>query len=174
MARLKDYLAARPDQEEVSQLFSELREDGPRGAAMVAGALIDDVLLGAIKYRLKNLSDANELFDPDRPLGTFSARIKIAFALGIFGPKTRHDLDTFRRIRNAFAHTRRAVTFDIPEIAALCQSFHCRADIENHEKASPRELFVGAAQILMIYLVTKIGPFPNGKEIVIEGLTSLD
>jgi DNA-binding MltR family transcriptional regulator len=54
----------------------------------------------------------------DRPLGTFSSRIKIAYALGIIGGKSRHDLDIVGNIRNAFAHGMRDLAFDTKEIAA--------------------------------------------------------
>ena len=46
----------------------------------------------------------------------------MAEAMRVFGPVTRHDLDTIRTIRNAFAHSHRPITFDFPPVADLCRS----------------------------------------------------
>jgi hypothetical protein len=48
----------------------------------------------------------------DAPLATFSAKIRLAYALSIFGSSTRDDLDTIREIRNAFAHSTRPLASD--------------------------------------------------------------
>jgi hypothetical protein len=56
-------------------------------------------------------------FDYDGPMGTFASRIAVAYALGIFGPQTRHDLDLIRHLRNQFAHCRNPLSFDMPAAA---------------------------------------------------------
>lgn len=53
-------------------------------------------------------------------VSTFNSKISLAFALGVFGPKSRATLKTVQHIRNAFAHSRGYVDFDTPEVAALC------------------------------------------------------
>jgi hypothetical protein len=174
---LNKLLRARPSGAEVNALMKEIKTDGPRGAAMVAAAIIDDVLVGAIRYKFVTLKkDEDEaLFGPDRPLGSFSSRIKVAYALGIYGPKTQHDLETLREIRNAFAHGRRQLSFETKEVAEMCKGLHCIKDIEGYKTLSGRALFNGAVELLMLYLTTKIGPYPPGIErITIEGITQLD
>jgi DNA-binding MltR family transcriptional regulator len=161
---LNEFLKDRPSGEEVDQLMHELDTDGPRGVAMIAAAIVDDVLLGAVKYRMVPLTEGeeSELFGVDRPLSSFSSRIKLGYALGIFGKNTRHDLDNLRKIRNAFAHARRAISFETPEIAALCEAFHVVKDIIDYQDLEHKRLFVGVSKLLMFYLVTKIGPYPAG------------
>lgn len=55
----------------------------------------------------------------DSPM-TFAMKIRMAYALGVFGPKTRDDIDTMRHIRNFFAHDRSHLTFSDPDVSGLC------------------------------------------------------
>lgn len=52
------------------------------------------------------------------PLSSFGTKIRIAYALGIYGEITLTDLLTIGQIRNVFAHAPRVVTFAMPEIAS--------------------------------------------------------
>jgi len=56
------------------------------------------------------------------PLGTFSARIRMAHALGLLTCHQADDLDRLRKIRNEFAHNWEPVSFADQKIA-----FHIRA-----------------------------------------------
>src|SRR5262249_54463894 len=58
-----------------------------------------------------------ELFEGMGPLATFSAKIKLGYALGFYGPRTRHDFLIFNEIRNAFAHAPHPLTFKNKSIA---------------------------------------------------------
>jgi DNA-binding MltR family transcriptional regulator len=92
--------------------FHEVREfrrmldyGSHRGCALAAAAFLDE--------RLKQLLSA--LFVPGcveglldgatAPLGTLSARILTAQALGLLPPKAARDLHLIRKIRNEFAHS---------------------------------------------------------------------
>jgi DNA-binding MltR family transcriptional regulator len=46
----------------------------------------------------------DDLFDPDRPLGTFSAKITLAYRLGLVDDRVEKCLQLIRKIRNGFAH----------------------------------------------------------------------
>jgi hypothetical protein len=50
----------------------------------------------------------------------FTVKIRIAYALGVYGPNTRDDIDTIRHIRNLFAHDRGHLTFDDNIVSELC------------------------------------------------------
>jgi DNA-binding MltR family transcriptional regulator len=174
---LKKFAKERPTTEEIAQMFSEIRSDAPRSAVVLAAALIDDVLSGAIRYRMVKLSkdEDDDLFEGNGPLASFSARIRMAYAPGIIGKKTRHDLNVIHEIRNAFAHVRRVMNFDTPEVSTLIKSLHSIKDIENYQSLPIREMFSGATQMMMMHLVTKIGPFPRGTAgVSVVGLKELD
>jgi DNA-binding MltR family transcriptional regulator len=100
-----------------------LRAGNDRSAAIIAASALEDaleeLLLATMRPELSK-DERARLFEGDAPLSTFSSKIRIAYAIGAVGRRRRNDLDYFREIRNAFAHTIKAITFETPEVAALC------------------------------------------------------
>ena len=81
----------------------------------------------AVQSHLHNFKPKGEdirrtLFKGSGPLATFSARRRLAYLLGIFGPKTYADLGRLAQIRNEFAHTRSPRTFNSQRINSLCEA----------------------------------------------------
>jgi hypothetical protein len=76
----------------------------------------------------------------DGPLGTFSAKIWLGYGLELYGPKTRHDLES--HIRNAFAHTKKAITFESPAVENKCSGFHCTRTLSKRHNG--RDLYIQA------------------------------
>lgn len=99
-----------------------------RMIGIVGGAHVENALYVLILSRLVPLSanDHNQLFDNggNGVLANFSSKIQLGFALGLFGPKTREDLDNIRHIRNAFAHSLEHIKFEQEDIAAACVALH--------------------------------------------------
>ncbi len=54
------------------------------------------------------------------PLSTFSAKIKIAYALGIMTATTKAQVEQIKMIRNHFAHHKDKCSFDEPGIRSEC------------------------------------------------------
>lgn len=81
--------------EDITEALKELQTDGPRGTAVLAAALLEDVLQLAIlsKMRILKPDEEDRLFVGQGPLATLSTKIQIGYALSIYGPKTCHDLD---------------------------------------------------------------------------------
>jgi len=98
------------------------QEKSDRTTAIIAGALLDMFLELAIRSKLVPWDDDNEkqLFSGSGPLSTMSAKIDLAYALGLFGKRIHIELHHIREIRNAFAHTVANITFDMPEVANVC------------------------------------------------------
>jgi DNA-binding MltR family transcriptional regulator len=73
-----------------------------------------------------------ELFDPMRALGSFASKITMAYALNIITRDIYSDLETIRKIRNAFAHSPDILNFESKSIAPLLdrlkKSVHAKAD----------------------------------------------
>ena len=81
-------------------------EERGRGAVLVGVARVDaalERLLQAVLLPSPGRSDA--LFQADRPLGSFGARIGLAHRLGLIETPVERTLHTLRRVRNAFAHS---------------------------------------------------------------------
>jgi hypothetical protein len=80
------------------------------GAARVDAGL--ERLLQAVLLPAPGSTDP--FFQPDRPLGSFGARITLAARLGLIEPPVEQALQTLRRVRNAFAHSTTTATLTDP------------------------------------------------------------
>ena len=107
--------------------YEELQNESPRGAVIIASAFLDAQLRNLIsKFLIDDSKIVDELLGsedkPDRPLSSFSSRIRAAYCLGLIGKSMYDDLDAIRKIRNKFAHKMHGYTFDEPEIVSWCKS----------------------------------------------------
>jgi hypothetical protein len=152
---LKKLSKERPTGEDIEQALLELATDGPRGAAVLGAALVEDVLQGCIEGRFVELSavERDHLFSGTGPLSSFSAKTKLGFAMGIFGPRTRDDLDSVREIRNALAHAKRLFTFETPAIAAALRRLNCVSYRSDALTEEPKLLYADAIRAILIHLV---------------------
>jgi hypothetical protein len=169
---LKKLLKGRPTDEEVGSIFFEMGEDGARGSILAGTSFLEDVLKGAIMHRFGHLNakELKDLFDGTAPLSTFSAKIKIAYAMGVIGKLTRHDLEKMRELRNAAAHSARHITFKIPEIANMVLGLHSLKDVVGGEKFIVQHKFVSCVNLIMLALVAKM----NTPPFTVQGIKNLD
>ncbi len=139
-------------QEQCQAIVDEIEKQTDRGAAIIAAATIDDVLQDLITARLIELSSKRKkaLFESNGPLSSLSAKIEMAFALGLFNRERRESLDLIRDVRNRFAHMMNPVSFDHPDISAIVEA-RITPEVRVF-KASPRMKFLFTANTLMIYL----------------------
>ena len=87
------------------EFVDEFKSESDRAAVILGAAKIDQILYIIIKYTLvPSSSSQDELLDGDSPLGTFSAKIKMMFRLGLIDASFVRALHIIRRIRNEFAH----------------------------------------------------------------------
>jgi DNA-binding MltR family transcriptional regulator len=104
-----------------------LSKSDDRSCVIISTAMFEEVIEIAILARfVPKASNLNSdmyigLFGTNGTLTTFSAKIKIAEALGIIGPITRGDLDVIREIRNAFAHAQHSIGFSSDVVANVCK-----------------------------------------------------
>ena len=72
---------------------------------IVATARLDDLLKRLLQSTmLHHPGGSDNLFDADRPLGTFSSRILLAYRLGLLSREFESFLQTLRKLRNDAAH----------------------------------------------------------------------
>jgi Mannitol repressor len=109
----------------------------------------------------------------DGPMN-LAVKIRLAFALGVYGPKTRDDLDTMRHIRNFFAHDKGHLTFDDSIVAALCDQLEWIdrvpwGGIIGQKPSTPRGRYVETVKYIFPFLTVGVGqpikyltsPFPE-------------
>jgi mannitol operon repressor len=130
----------------------ELGRESDRGAVLVAATRIDELLREAISARLIEHQDTQMLLHGfNAPLGTFSARILAAFALGILSEDEYRKCNTIRKIRNEFAH-RLGISFNDQRIRDLCATL---GPATMGMEADFRRRFSSAAVVLVAHLTRR-------------------
>ncbi|MEX1231421.1 MAG: hypothetical protein WEB58_14335 [Planctomycetaceae bacterium] len=72
---------------------------------LLATARLDDLLKRLLQSTMLHQGGGQDsLFDPDRPLGTFSSRILLAYRLGLIDRDFESFLQALRKLRNNAAH----------------------------------------------------------------------
>jgi hypothetical protein len=106
-ARARDRAAIDAASAAAQALASQFAKESGRGAVLVAAARLDVALAQCIKAVLMPHPGGDDpLFDSDsRILGTFSAKIQIAYRLGLIDRDVEHAIQMIRRVRNEFAHS---------------------------------------------------------------------
>lgn len=109
--------------EHTREYVTELtQEKNDRGACILVVTNVENKLLNAIKHRLKVTDKYYEkIFGFNGPLGTFDNKIRMGYALEIFGDEMLENLNVIKSIRNAFAHSRLPINFDTPEVVSACE-----------------------------------------------------
>jgi hypothetical protein len=116
-----------PDQEtktdnafsDLNRLNRLLRELDERGLILTLAAFAEDTLGDLLKAFLITGDATGQLLSGfNAPLGTLSARIKMAYALGLITKNQYDDLERLRKIRNEFAHNWEPVSFSDDKISS--------------------------------------------------------
>lgn len=105
---------------ESDHLFKMINNGSHMACVLIAGSYLDKCLAAMLKRRLAKCKETNELLTPNGSLGTFSARITMAFVLGLITKITHDNLNVVRKIRNHFAHHHLDMTFADPGVQSLC------------------------------------------------------
>jgi DNA-binding MltR family transcriptional regulator len=95
------------------------------GIALIGAAIADQQLQDALLTKMRKLSRKlqDELFSGYGPLSSLSAKIALAYALGLIDSVAHKRLTVARQIRNKFAHSGDIITFASPEIGQLLAKF---------------------------------------------------
>ena len=113
--------------DEVMELRTALSEETDRGCALHGASYLENELgLMLSSYFVDDARIHSELLEGTGGLATFSARIAVAFALGLIPPAVRRDLDLIRKIRNDFGHNPTQIGFDHEPIANRCHDLYFR------------------------------------------------
>ena len=121
IATMKEFYGDRLHVSNEADLQAELMEGNDRSTIITIAAICDSALEARIAQSLPGLKggskkDADDAFRHDGGLGTFSAKISVAFYMGLIDERTRKQLTDLRHIRNAVAHTRRRVSLADPQL----------------------------------------------------------
>lgn len=124
---LKDLQKEIPSRDELFSRIAAMQLVSDYQAAVLSAAILEYILQQTIITKFIALGndqlDAVFSVNANSPLSTLSAKIKIAYALGIIGPETRSHIDRIRTIRNHFAHHKDISSFSDSVVAAECAKF---------------------------------------------------
>ena len=109
--------------DEAIHYYEALHQESDRAAAILAASHFEDSLQEQIISKFTNMNSelTKKIFGGYGPLSTFSGKIDIAFALGLYNEETRKGLHIIKKIRNKFAHASKPIKFYDQEIAVLCR-----------------------------------------------------
>ena len=111
-------IGARDDK--INEFLGALRTENDRGAALTAAAFAETLLDGILKSFLADKPETHELTNGfAAPLGTFAAKIKLVYVLGLIDDELQSSLDAIRRLRNKWAHEWMPVSFDSDNVDKL-------------------------------------------------------
>jgi len=128
-----------------SEFLKEFQGETDRGAALVGAALIDDRLERLLKSHFISCKQANELLcSSTAPLGSFSARTKVAYCLGLITELEHNECNLIRRIRNEFAHKVHGLTFKDNKVFDLCNNLQANTPDGKRFNGDARQLFINS------------------------------
>jgi DNA-binding MltR family transcriptional regulator len=141
----------------------ELEKESDRGCALVAAAYLENEIAALLSQSFveMNKSMRKELFDFNGPIGTFSAKIKLAYAMGLISAEVRNALDRIRGIRNKFAHLQHPLNF---EDAAIAQQIDALMPSCNVKTSTRKDSFIVKVQAVSAVIHTRIACAHHIKE----------
>jgi len=108
---------------QLNEFTQTLNAESDRGAALVAAEILSEELAKLIKSKMVNHKKLiKDAFNFQGALGSFSGRIDHAFLLGLLPNVVRQDLNLLRAIRNEFAHSTAAKSFETHSISLAAWS----------------------------------------------------
>jgi Mannitol repressor. len=107
--------------DQLNRTFDEVFRQTDRASAIVSSALLEELLERLLlAYLVDNVSVKRDLFEGIAPLSTMSAKINLAYYLGLLGQNEFDDLKLIKNIRNDFAHSFEGINFETQRIKDKC------------------------------------------------------
>lgn len=117
---LKDYQRGGSFRENYDEVIDVLLDESDRGALILVGGILEDVLAERIIATLPNGRRHREnLLRQGGVLSSFQSKMIFGQALGVLDEATTNSLDIIRMLRNACAHSMREVTLRTPAVAEV-------------------------------------------------------
>lgn len=131
--------------------LDEFQKENDRSAAIIGAAFLDEHL----KQLLTNffVDDGKEvalLLSSESPLGSFSARIRSVYCLGLISREYFESLKIIKDIRNAFAHHLHGRTFEDIDIAEACKRLQSLQPLKSRGAQTPRQMFVTSTIFILM------------------------
>jgi len=146
-----------PEIKEFSEFLNEFNKESDKGAVLAAGAYLDERLLEMLRTFLADVKETEDLlFGFNAPLGTFSARIKASYSLGLIEKNEFDELQIIRKIRNEFSHSWKGVSFNAQKIKDLSNNLPWLGPKDIEHESDSKNRFCFAVAILLMDLLWRV------------------
>lgn len=106
MTESTENLVAEAAANAAEKIATQMIAERGRGAILVGAARVDTALENLLKSVMTPGAPRDDnLFKPERPLGTFSAKIALAARLSLIEKPVEKAIQAIRKVRNEFAHS---------------------------------------------------------------------
>lgn len=107
--------------DQLNRTFDEVFKQTDRASAIVSSALLEELLERLLlAFLADRTSVKRDLFDGMAPLSTMSAKINLAYYLGLLEQTEFEDLKIIKNVRNDFAHSFEGINFETQRIRDKC------------------------------------------------------
>ena len=131
--------------------LDEFQKENDRSAAIIGAAFLDEHLKQLlVNFMVDDPNEVKELLSGESPLGSFGARIRAAYCLGLISYQYFESLKLIKDVRNAFAHQLHGRTFDDKDVAAACNKLQSLQPIKSRFTQTPRQMFVTSAILILM------------------------
>ena len=108
-------------------------------------------------FFVEEYDQKSSLLDADGPLGSFSARVRAAYCMGLISKNEYHDMDLIMQIQHIFANQVHEVSFSEIGVREKCLLLRIPRDVLlPGEAREPRQLFVFATAILTQHMALRV------------------
>lgn len=165
---LRDLTLAPLTVDDRAAMFDELLSGTDRSTALVGCSMVDSTLVQALITKFVAIDETalnGPFYSETAPLSSFSSRVKIARAMGIYGAVLHSRIDIIRRICNVFAHSIHSYKFTDEIIAKECSKLpnNSIGPIAGaHNISPPREWYISAC-VTSVYLLAGVAYKHSGR-----------
>lgn len=159
--------------DQLAEFLEEFQRETDRAAAVLAVAYLDSRLEALLRVKFVAVPTfVEELLTGQGGLSSFSARISVAYAVGLISLRAADDLHLVRRIRNDFAHRLHGLSFETQRVASRVTNFNILQALQDERgKAIPlptdtRKRFNLAVALLLLNAIeSRIRDLPKFQEV---------
>lgn len=136
-----------------SSFLKEFQEETDRGAALVGAALIDERLERLLRSHLIECKQTEVILNGiNAPLGSLSARVILAYCLGLITQLEFNEIEVIRRVRNEFAHEVHGLSFKAQKVKYLCHNLKANTPDDKRFDGDERQLFINSVILTSLSL----------------------
>jgi DNA-binding MltR family transcriptional regulator len=159
--------------EEFSKLFTYNTGDD-RAIVIIGSAFLETILEHIlIEFFPEGEKEVDILLSYDKPLGTYSNKVRMIYCLGLIEKKIMKDLKLIGKIRNRFAHDL-SVSFEDKDITNWTRELKWHREIfflhRTPKDATTRDIYQVGVNTVISYLNGIVGKAISQKRVIIDSL----